>query len=110
MLACCLTLVACGASKVSERPDLDGPGSWGPLQDTVLLRDLELIETQFRNGQWHAYIRDPSGETHDIIAGSFVGENTGRVYEIRDDVLMIMQVVMDDEGNWMEVPIEFRKQ
>ncbi len=109
LVTCCLAFIACDGSGIHKGVDLDGPGSWGPLQDTVLLKDLELVETQIQNGQWHAYIRDPSGKTHDITAGSFVGENTGRVIEIRKDILVIMQIVMDGEGGWIEVPVEFRK-
>jgi len=109
LLTCCLAFIACEGSGIPNGPDLDGPGSWGPLQDTVLLKDLELVETEIQNGEWHAYIRDPSGKTHDITVGSFVGENTGRVLEIREDVLVIWQAVMDDEGGWIEITVEFRK-
>ncbi len=109
LVTCCLALIACVGSGNHKGVDLDGPGSWGPLQDTVLLKDLVLVETEIRNGQWHAYIRDPSGKTHDITVGSFVGENTGWVIEIRQDLLLIIQVVIDGLGGYKEVQVEFRK-
>lgn len=109
LTACCLALFACEVSEKSLRPDLDGPGSWGPLQDTVLLEDLELVETKIQNGQWHAYVHDPSGHTHDIMAGDFMGENTGRVLDIREDILVIIQIVQDGQGGYIEARVEFAK-
>jgi len=46
---------------------------------------------------------------HDIIVGSFVGENTGRVIEIRQGLLLIFQGVADGLGGYNEVQVEFRK-
>ncbi len=109
LVTCCLALIACVGSGNHNAVDPDGPGSWGPLQDTVLLKDLELVETEIRNGQWHADIRDPSGKMHDIIVGSFVGENTGWVIEIRQGLLLILQGVADGLGGYNQVQVEFRK-
>ena len=96
-------------TRAADGPNFDGPGRFGPLQDTVLLEDLEFLETRFQLGAWRAYTRAPSGRIYVVSAGSYMGENTGKVAEIRKDMIVIWQVVKDERGAWKEIQVDFRK-
>jgi type IV pilus assembly protein PilP len=88
--------------------DLDGPGSWGELQDTVTLDCLKYVGSTMKQGRENVLIRDERGKVHQLQVGSFMGENTGRIVEIDATVIYLLQIVQRNDG-WEELVVKFPK-
>jgi hypothetical protein len=69
----------------------DGPGSWGPLQDTVTLDCLQYTGSIVRNAVEYVLIRDENGAIYRLKVGDFMGENTGRITKIDEHYIYIEQ-------------------
>ena len=89
-------------------PDLDGPGSFGELQDTVTLDCLKYVGSIQKNGIEHVLIRDERGKVHLLGRGSYMGENTGVITNIDAEFIYIHQVI-NRNGQWIEVVVTFPK-
>ena len=90
------------------RPDTDGPGSWGLLQDTIKLKELTLIKTYIHNGRWAAHFSDKFGDEHILFKSSLIGENTGRIININEQGLTIEQVIQDENGYWVTQEVKLK--
>ena len=89
-------------------PELDGPGSFGPLQDTVTLDCLTYVGSIQKGGVEHVLIRDERGTVHTLRRGSHMGENTGIIDRIEADAIYIKQFVRRN-GKSEEVIVRFPK-
>lgn len=80
-------------SPSNAAPELDGPGSFGPLQDTVTLDCLTYVGSIQKGGDEHVLIRDDRGTVHTLRRGSYMGENTGIIERIDADAIYIRQFI-----------------
>jgi hypothetical protein len=92
----------------SASPDLDGPGSFGALQDTVTLDCLKYVGSIQKNGVEHVRIKDERGKVHVLRRGGYVGENHGFISRIDSEIIYINQLIQRN-GEWEEVIVKFRK-
>jgi len=84
-------------------PEPDGPGAFGPLQDTLNLDCLRFVRTQATKAGLVAIVLDEKGRQYKVRAGTHVGENTGRVLKIEPTRITIIQLVRDSNGEFIEV-------
>jgi Tfp pilus assembly protein PilP len=89
-------------------PDLDGPGSFGELQNTVTLDCLKYVGSIEKNGMEHVLIKDERGKVHVLRRGSYMGENHGVISKIDSDGIYINQLI-ERNGQWEEVIVRFPK-
>lgn len=89
-------------------PDLDGPGSFRQLQDTVTLDCLTYVGSIQKDGVEHVLISDERGTIHTLRRGSYMGENTGIIERIGDDAIYIRQIVRRN-GKREELIVRFPK-
>ena len=89
-------------------PVFDGPGSWGPLQDTVTLDCLRYVGSVERKGKEQVLIRDERGRIYELKLGSFMGENTGRIVKIDAGTIYVEQLVRRGD-EWQSVIVKFPK-
>jgi type IV pilus assembly protein PilP len=117
LLAACLVSLpaaaACkrinpSASQGKQPPQLDGPGSFGPLHGTVTLDCLKYVGSIEKDGVEHVMIRDEQGTVHRLKVGDYMGENGGVISRIDDSTIYINQRVKRD-GKWKEVVVRFPK-
>jgi type IV pilus assembly protein PilP len=78
-----------------KRPDLDGPGSFGRLQDTVTLGCLTYLGTIGNDKTLQALVRDDRGEIHRMRVGDYMGENSGVIRKIEEGAITIEQITMN---------------
>ena len=74
---------------------------------------LTLVGKLKRQGVEWALLRDPSGGIHRVREGNYVGPDHGRVVDVGDDYVAIMEIVTDGTANgWVERPrtLEFGTQ
>ncbi len=118
-LCVCLLAVTFSAAAKCERtpriptppgtaPDMDGPGSFGPLQDTLTRDCLTYVSSVWKDGKEQVQIRDEKGKIYLLKVGSFMGENSTIITAIDRDTIFLKQVVMRG-GDWIEEPVKFPK-
>ena len=108
-LSACLLFASANASGQCVRNTeklppgtLDGPGSFGPLQDTVTLDCLKFKGVSYHGKELVAVLEDERGKSYRVKRGDNVGEKSGYLTEITSNRLTITQIVPDGRGGWIE--------
>ena len=52
----------------------------------------------------YALIVDAEGYGYLVRVGNFIGREFGRIAEIREDYMLIMELAQDPKGEWVEKP------
>ena len=66
---------------------------------------LTLVAKLQRQGVEWALLRDPNGGIHRVREGNYVGPDHGKVVDVGDDYVAIMEIVTDGTANgWVERP------
>ena len=89
--------------KSPNHVDVDGPGAFGPLQDTVSLGCLQFTSVVGSGHNIQANLVDETGVAYRVSVGEYIGENTGRISEITKDRITIVQLVKGADNEWVEV-------
>ena len=82
----------------------DGPGSYGPLDATMTLDCLELIETGIQYGQHYGIVRDDKGLRYRVKIGTPIGVG-GIVMGITYNKLII-DLPVERNGAWILISKE----
>ena len=81
----------------NNKPVFDGIGSFGPLHMTLTLECLSLLGTATAKGQQVAVLIDENRDKYHVRVGDYVGENHGLVEEIKENELVIRQLIYDND-------------
>lgn len=66
---------------------------------------LAMVGTLERGGQEWSLIRDPEGGIHRVAVGNFLGRNHGKVVEMTDTYVAVVEIVSDGTADgWVERP------
>jgi len=95
----CMVLVE---EQPSAPPDLDGPGSFGPLHETMSMGCLDYVEFEKTSNGNRARLVDHVGREYVIHRGDYVGEYSGQVTEIKRNRITIVQIVRGASGEYEE--------
>ena len=69
------------------------------------LESLELVGRLQRDGVLWALLRGPTGRVYRVTEGNYVGEDHGKVVEIGDSYVAIVEIVSDGTSDgWVERP------
>jgi hypothetical protein len=94
-VACSLALGAeaeCTRFKREQVPaGFDGPGSWGPLNNTLTLDCLTYAGSIVRDRIEYVLIRDEKGGVYRLKVGDFMGEKSGHIIKIDESFIYIEQ-------------------
>jgi len=95
------------ANLIQRRPSPDG----GPAPDPTRRKEpleqfpldaLDMVGTLGNDeGTW-AIIRAPDGTVHRAGAGNHLGQNYGRITDVEDTRVELVELVPDVDGGWME--------
>jgi hypothetical protein len=93
--ACFLALDAsaeCTRFKKERTPaGFDGPGSWGPLHNTLTLDCLTYAGSIERDRIEYVLIRDEKGTVYRLRVGDFIGDKSGHITKIDESFIYIEQ-------------------
>jgi hypothetical protein len=89
-------------------PGLDGPGSFGPLQDTVTLDCLSYVRSIPKRGKEYVVIADERGATYELSVGDYMGEHTGLIRKIDGHFIHLEQMVPKG-SDWVKTMVKFPK-
>lgn len=66
---------------------------------------LAMVGTLERSGTSWTLIRDPAGGVHRVRVGNFLGRHHGKVVEMTDTYVAVVEIVSDgSEDGWVERP------
>lgn len=65
---------------------------------------LSMVGILSKDGQIWSLINDGSGGIHRVTVGNYLGKNHGRIKEISESKVEVVEVVPDGKGNWVERP------
>lgn len=81
------------------RPDPDRPRE--PLEG-FSLDSLDMVGTFELGGERWGLVRDPDGLIHRVQPGNYMGRNYGRIVEVSESRIRLVELVPDGSGGWME--------
>ena len=74
------------------------------LLENHSLSELRMVGMLHRNGIFEALIEDAFGEVHRVAVGNYMGRNYGRIRNISQTQLNLMEIVPSGNGGWVERP------
>jgi len=81
------------------RPDEDRPKQ--PLE-MFALDSLKMVGTVGIGASVEALVKDPGGVVHRVHGNEYMGQNYGRVTDIGEDHVDLVELVPNGNGGWME--------
>lgn len=86
----------------SVRPDEDRAKEF---LEQFTFDSLAMVGTLERGGEDWALVRDPDGGIHRVQLGNFLGRNHGKIVELNDNYLAVVEIVSDGTSDgWVERP------
>jgi len=90
------------SSRVALKPDDNRPKEY---LERFTLDSLVMVGSLERNGQDWTLIKDPDGGIHRVQAGNFLGRDHGKIVEMGDKFVAVIEIVPDGtEDGWVERP------
>ena len=81
------------------RPDEGRPKE--PLE-MFALDSLKMVGTVGTGAAMEALVKDPGGVIHRVHRNEYMGQNYGRVTDIAEDHIDLVELVSNGNGGWME--------
>ncbi len=66
------------------------------------LDSLRMVGILDRKGRRYGLVRTPDGIIHRVKVGNYIGQNDGRIINIEDDKISIMELVPNGRGGYLE--------
>lgn len=90
-------------SRTAESFDPEDP-PWPPRNQEELERyaldSLRMVGTVEQQSEQWGLIRGPDGVIHRVKAGNFMGKNYGKILEVSEQQIQLLEKVSDKRGNW----------
>jgi type IV pilus assembly protein PilP len=90
-----------------------GPGNGGiqpdfdrnkePLEEFPL-DALKMVGTITLQSRWYALVQAPEGVVHRVTLGDHLGQNFGKISQITESEVQLMEIIPDGFGGWMQRP------
>lgn len=87
--------------KSASAPDMSRPKEF---LERFNIAELSMVGTIEKEGIRWALIKDRGNSVHRVKAGSYVGQNYGRITGIRPTGIDLIEVVVNGQGGWIERP------
>jgi len=88
-------------SGVSNGPRPDEGRAKEPLE-MFALDSLKMVGTVGTGAGIEALVKDPGGVIHRVHVNEYMGQNYGRVTDIAEDHIDLVELVSNGNGGWME--------
>jgi len=83
------------------KPDEDRPKEF---LEQFTFDSLAMVGTLSRSGVDWSLIRDPEGGVHRVRVGNFLGRNHGKIVEMTETYVAVIEIVSDGNEGWVERP------
>lgn len=68
------------------------------------LEGISMVGTLERSGTVWALVDDGSGSVHQVLKGNYLGKNHGRIVEIHNDAVAVIELISNGKDSWIERP------
>jgi len=88
----------------STKTSLLNPDSTRPRQplEVFPLDTLSMVGTLEQNAQQWGLIKDPKNIVHRVQVGNYMGQSEGRIIEINESAIHLVEIVPDGIGGYIE--------
>ena len=88
----------------TTKTSLLNPDSSRPRQPLEIfpLDTLSMVGTLEQNEQLWGLIKDPQNMVHRVQVGNYMGQSEGRIIEINDSAIYLVEIVPDGIGGYIE--------
>lgn len=94
--------LAAMSARAALRPNTDRPQEY---LERFTLDSLLMVGSLERGTQDWTLIKDPDGGIHRVQVGNFMGRDHGRIVEMADTYIAVVEIVPDGtENGWVERP------
>jgi type IV pilus assembly protein PilP len=97
--------------EIREINQLQAVSSVKPDQDRVkefleqfTFDSLEMVGTLSRGGIDWTLVQDPDSGVHRVRMGDYLGRNHGRIVEMTENYIAVVEIVSDGNDGWVERP------
>lgn len=90
------------ASVSSVKPDLNRNKEF---LEQFTIESLSMVGTIEQKGNRWALIDDGKGGVHYVKAGNYLGINHGKINQVADNHLQLVEIVSNGNNGWIERPI-----
>lgn len=94
---------------VPENVGVPGRGGPGPVEDRIKedlesypLDSLTMVGSMALGGTDHALIQTSDGLIYRVVPGNYLGQNDGRIIQIADSAIEIVEIIPDGIGGYIE--------
>jgi len=70
--------------------------------ETYPLDGLRMMGTLEKAEQFWAIVRDPDSIIHRVQIGNYLGQNNGKITNISEDKIELLEIIPDGRGGWDE--------
>jgi type IV pilus assembly protein PilP len=91
----------CGQNTVTEGPKPDFDRNREELE-SYPLDGLRMMGTLEKGDQFWAILRSPDSIIHRVQVGNYIGQNHGKITEITEDKIQLLEIVPNGRGGWEE--------
>ena len=89
------------ALAVDVQPDFD---RLPDLLESQSLSELTMVGMLRRENKYEALVEDGFGEIHRVGVGNYLGRNYGKIQNISETQINIVEIVPSGNGGWVERP------
>lgn len=65
------------------------------------LDSLKMVGALEQDNTIWGLVQDPNGTIHRVQAGSYAGENDGKIIDVNETKISINELIPDSQGNWV---------
>ena len=85
----------------SVKPDLDRVKEF---LEQFTFDSLKMVGTLSRGGTDWTLVEDPDGGVHRVRMSDYLGRNHGRIVEMTENYIAVVEIVSDGNDGWVERP------
>ena len=63
---------------------------------------LRMMGTLEKGDQFWAILRDPDSIIHRVKIGNYIGQNHGKIIEVSENKIALLEIISDGRGGWEE--------
>jgi type IV pilus assembly protein PilP len=89
------------ARKSNVKPDLNRTKE---QLESFNIESLAMVGTLSQAGQTWALIEDTAGSVHQVLTGNYMGRNHGRIVEVGNDSIAVIEIISNGKDSWIERP------
>ncbi|MDZ7645337.1 MAG: pilus assembly protein PilP [Woeseiaceae bacterium] len=90
---------AAGGSLNDTRPDPDRSREY---LESFPLDTLDMVGTLDLGGTQYGLVQTPDGLIHRVVPGNYMGQNDGRIVDITESEIELVEIISDGIGGYLE--------